>query len=264
MREITFEEKKEIELNILKSVHSFCVENNIRYFLTFGTLIGAIRHDGFIPWDDDIDIFIPWDDYVRFVTTFKSEHYKCFSPLVDKTYPFTYSKVIDVRTTKEEPIHLNKNITLGIDIDVFPLNYYYEYEYEKNINRKWRFYCKLWNLSISKYWNGKILRDLILSPFRFVLRRFNQSIKKRIISLTNIDAKGRKPVGYITAFCTSEKIRIYDIDWFSSTILHKFEDSVFFVPSEYDKILTSIYGDYMKLPPVEKQKTHHKNKCFYI
>jgi lipopolysaccharide cholinephosphotransferase len=263
MRTITFDEIKQIELAILKEIHNFCVKNGIRYFLTFGTLIGAIRHKGFIPWDDDIDIFIPRGDYERFISTFVSDKYKCLSMEKNRHYPFTYAKVIDISTIKKEPIHLSKKMTLGIDVDVFPLNPYFVDNYEKTIEKKWKKYCRLWYLSTSIFRSKSALKTVLLFPLKLFLRPFARCISKRINDLTELSGES-VPIGYITAFCTCEKIRTYKTERFDNSVLHRFEDSEFFIPAGYDELLKSIYGDYMKLPPAEKQVSHHRNNCYHV
>lgn len=262
MKILSFEETKTIELNILKDIHSFCTRNNITYFLTFGTLIGAIRHNGFIPWDDDIDIFIPRGDYEKFIQLYRSEKYVCYALENNGFYPFSYAKVIDKSTIKKEPVHISKKISLGIDVDVFPLNPYYEEGYDKKINKKWHFYRRLWHISISRFRKNNLLKTICCFPAIIILRPFCRVFAKKISNLTLFKITNQKPIGFITAFCTSEKIRVYNPDWFEKAILHKFQDFDFFIPSGYDELLRSIYGDYMMLPPQEKRISHHTNICY--
>ena len=103
-KEINVEELKQIQLNILKFVDKFCKENNLKYYLAYGTLLGAVRHKGYIPWDDDIDIIMFREDYEKFVTTFKDVNYKVFATEVNSKYPYPFAKVGDTRTYFEEEI----------------------------------------------------------------------------------------------------------------------------------------------------------------
>lgn len=122
MRNISFEEMKKVELEILSFFADFCETHNLRYFLAYGTLIGAIRHKGFIPWDDDVDIQMPREDYDILISLFNignDSPYRLISPL-EKQSCYTIVKIIDTRTIKIE--NGIKNDPLGIDIDIFPLD----------------------------------------------------------------------------------------------------------------------------------------------
>ena len=99
MKELSLQEIKQVELEILKEFNSFCEENNIRYFLAFGTLLGAIRYKGFIPWDDDVDVLVPRDDYNRLLKQFQNnEKYCLYAFERDKKYSFPFAKLCDMKT----------------------------------------------------------------------------------------------------------------------------------------------------------------------
>lgn len=124
MKEIYFQEQKLIALEILKFVHRFCRDNNLRMFLSYGTLLGAIRHKGFIPWDDDVDIMMPRKDYEILLKSFP-EHprYKLQCIKNDPKYTKAFATINDIRTFKEEYTIRNKfNKNLCINIDIFPFD----------------------------------------------------------------------------------------------------------------------------------------------
>ena len=122
MRELSLQELKEIELEILKVFDAFCKENNIRYYLSHGTLLGAIRYKKFIPWDDDVDLLIPREDYNRMITLFKdTDRYKLFAFEKYPEYRYPIAKLCDMTTRKVETGY-NNGVELGVDIDLFPLD----------------------------------------------------------------------------------------------------------------------------------------------
>ena len=123
MKELTLDELKQIELETLKMFHAFCVENNIRYYLAYGTLLGAVRYKKFIPWDDDVDLLIPREDYDRLITLFKdNERYRLYSFERNKDYHFPFAKLCDMTTLKVEDFYPNAKVKLGVEIDLFPLD----------------------------------------------------------------------------------------------------------------------------------------------
>ncbi|HQM06647.1 MAG TPA: LicD family protein [Bacilli bacterium] len=263
MVEITdINEIKKIELGILREIDRYCGEHNLKYCLTFGTLIGAIRHNGFIPWDDDIDVFMPREDYEFFIRNYESDSFKCHS-LLQKEYCYSFAKLCDVNTLKVEPLAYNKKLKLGIDVDIFPVDPYFDEAFPDRITAKWERKKALWGFTVSRYSNKHTIKSFIANALRFLSRPLIRIVAKSIDKLVQ-SSKGTEIKGYLTAFCVSEKLRKYDKSWLWNIERHQFEDEQFFIPTEYDSLLKSIYGDYMKLPPKEKQVTHHRNNCFYI
>ena len=125
MRDITeLEELHQIETDILTAIDEICRKENIRYYLAGGTLLGAVRHKGFIPWDDDIDIAMPRDDYERFLKVMRKgahPYYKILALEYKEDYPYTFAKVVDTRTRLQEEI--GKDLPeMGVFIDIFPLD----------------------------------------------------------------------------------------------------------------------------------------------
>ena len=118
MQEITFEERKKVQLEMLIEIDKFCRANNIRYTLAYGTLIGAIRHKGFIPWDDDVDIMMPLPDMLRFKEIFKSKT-MCYCDVdTSDKYPYAFSRIADTRTYSKDGM---KSTGYGICIDLYPV-----------------------------------------------------------------------------------------------------------------------------------------------
>ena len=257
---INLEELKRNQLEMLKDIHVFCENTNICYSLAYGSLIGAIRHKGFIPWDDDIDIWMLRKDYEKFIKTFNDRNsiYRVICPEIDSNFYAPYANVYDTRTILEEYVESHRGFDLGIKIDLFPL------DYVPNDEKKYRFLslrAKLLN-SILASKNARIARLNGLSP------KITCLIKKIIYSVLSVSFANKKlldivsqlnkPQDYIDNFVfqvyPNRKLKT---DWFNEFILVDFEDYKFMVPKGYDLILKTIYGDYLKLPPENKRVPHH-------
>lgn len=267
MKEITVSESRDIMLNLLRDVADFCDANNLVYYLAYGTLIGAIRHKGFIPWDDDIDIMMPRPDYEKFIELYhKIGRFGISSPFIDKGCFFFYSKVYDDRTLKYEAgIDYNRYTPLGIDIDIFPLDGVPE---ETLRNKYIKDYLKLiryGNLlrraraprSNSTSIKGRIAAFTINPICRFIGKDF---FIKRIIDIAT-KYKYQSCDRVHVAFPMHENVgEQYEKRLFNNRIKMKFENDEYWIPEGYDEILTSYYGDYMQLPPIQERVTHHVNK----
>ena len=124
MRKIEdIQELRQIQMGILDEVHRFCESHNLRYFLSSGTLIGAVRHKGYIPWDDDIDIYMPRKDYEEFLQIYHDENgvYRAINPQVESHYYYTFAKVVDLRTKMVETE--TEGYEIGVYMDIFPVDY---------------------------------------------------------------------------------------------------------------------------------------------
>lgn len=253
-KEIKVEELKQIQLEILKFVDKFCKENNLKYFLAYGTLLGAVRHKGYIPWDDDIDIVMFREDYEKFVTTFKNEKYKVFATEVNSKYPYPFAKVGDIRTYFEEEI--NDVIDTGVNIDVFPLDYIPESKV-KSICKKRNLLQKIWTAKrLPRLKRRGFLKNLLLATSQFLLAPISVHyiVKKLEENAKNCNLKESSICGNIAFGYDPD---IYPSCDFNDQIKLKFEDASFPCPRNYDHVLKVMYGDYMKLPPAEKQVSHH-------
>lgn len=269
--ELSINQIKKIELDILLKFDKFCKQNNIKYFITAGTLIGALRCKGFIPWDDDIDVVMLRPDYNRFLSLFNEKqtekNIKVFSPN-DKNYPYAYAKVSDTNTLLIESSSLTKMFKLGVNIDVFPLDFLTD-DYKSSLKfvKKISFYNTILTL---KYFSldkkRPFYKQFIIATILFVLKMFSYTwLVDKIDKLAqqNINNSNSKYVGQIVLKAKGEK-EILERQWFEKTTDVPFENYYFKAPIGYDAYMKRLFGNYMELPPKEKQVSNHYVKAYYI
>lgn len=260
MREIGLQELKEIQLDILRNVHMWCSENKIKYWLDCGTLLGAIRHKGYIPWDDDIDIGMLREDYDRFCKNFRSldGKYKVICIENDKHFYQPHAKILDTST-----FLIDGGYETCINIDLFVYDNAPDDDSLANKMFKRRaFLRKLLeikqNISVSDE-NSIILKTkrlveiamLSLIPNRLIVKAMVRNCKK--FSKTET-----KRIGNFSSYANV----VCDKEIFNSFIDAEFEGEKYKIPSEYDKWLRAFYGDYMILPDEEKRVSHHLFKAY--
>ncbi len=265
-RELTSVELRRIQLEILKVIDEFCGQNNIRYSLAYGSLLGAVRHGGYIPWDDDIDIFVPREDFDRMIQLFPENHknhYKIASLGRDPLYLRPYAKAYDDNTVLVEHVRDKKNV--GVNIDIFPIDNVPDDEAEwKKYDKKRRRINTLFRLRFVKLKKGRsiwknltlILLNVLTAPIS--LRRWAEYMDR-------MAQKFRKETGeYCYDNCNGiYKIQRYRRGWFDNLVDLPFEDCRFKAFAEYDKCLSITYGDYMTPPPVEKRQTRHSFNAYF-
>lgn len=266
MKELNLQEIKEIELGILKFFDAFCKENNITYYLSHGTLLGAVRYKKFIPWDDDIDVLIPREDYNRLISLFNDDdRYKLFTFEKNPNFLFPFGKLCDMTTKKIEPS--DNGVELGLDIDLFPLDAW-ENDLEKarkeakKIKRYmgYLFLSKLKGVSSLNPAKRVVLALLIFLHKMMGSRYYIEKIQKASYK-KNI--KESKYIG-CKVWCVYGEKGIIPSRAFADTTEIEFEGEIFPAPIGYDEYLTCLFGDYLPEPPKEKQKTHHSFKAYRI
>lgn len=270
MKELTLVELQTESLNILKNVHRFCVEHNIIYTVSYGTMIGAVRHKGFIPWDDDIDLFMPRPDYDRFCNTYSNDRYVLINKTKRSDCLIAYSRVCDTtRTcTKSQLPWIRSQKNMGVWIDIFPLDAVSDDSVSfKNTYTELR---RLHNLSVRR---RKALRGF--SKEKTLSYNLN-TIKKRVLSIFE-----RRPEYYIDRISEISKtfdygstsyvaqlacpgiMARYNIKDVESVHLTEFEDTQLFIADGYDQMLRTVYGEYMKLPPENERVPQQDYIHFY-
>ena len=256
LTENQLKEIKAIEMDIFKSFISVCEALNLKYYLIGGTLLGAVRHKGFIPWDDDIDIGMPRADYEMFIQKGQAllpEYYFIQTNQSDPEYVNCFAKIRNSNTTYLETSVNHLNINHGVFIDVFPLDYYPEDEKsEKDMASKKKFLnvrvASVYNTN-NKSWKRKLLELFAKIKYPSLKKAIGKrddlykSVKSGALIANHGGAWGAKE---IVPAC-----------WYGEGDILQFEGLSVSVPTEYEKWLTQVYGDYMQLPPEDKRCPHH-------
>lgn len=261
MKKIGLREEQLIELNIMKEFAAFCDKNELKYFLDSGTLIGAIRHQGFIPWDDDIDVCFLRKDYDRFVELMGKQNNRLNDYIVlelenDSLYP--YLKLVDTRTVLIEYPNTNP-IETGIYIDIFPKDGVQSKE-KKEVKRAKRvqrlnlfFWLRFFTVpKLEK--TGGVKNKLVASFIKLVLPQTSKYKQKSIELARKYDVDS---CDYVSSLVCSGLVGCAPRSCFDERIDVWFEGQTFKAPIGYDEYLHSLYSsDYMIPPPPEKRIAH--------
>ncbi len=258
-----------VELTILTKFAEICDRHNLKYFLDSGTALGAIRHEGFIPWDDDIDVGMPRDDYEKFLEIGQKELGDQFflqNVRTDKNTPFLFSKIRKNNTTFLEWNKRNIDMHHGIYIDIFPYDYLpkNEEDAKKYINDCIKLNQKFLNMTIPDraMQPQKSLKWIALAVVRRCIYYSSNIFSKekligkcqQVFTQFNHDDEKKSDVLFSPVFCGDYR--------FPENIMFppqkvKFENQQFNVPCDHDTYLKTLYGDYMKLPD-EKDRVGHR------
>ena len=263
-------EYKTILLSIMDAIDKYCRENNLQYYLVGGTLLGAVRHGGFIPWDDDIDIAMKREDYIAFCNSFNINRNDKFKVVCLNNTPNYYlpsAKVIDTRTSLLENAY--QAIEIGAYIDVFPLDSFSSESYQEvcNIMARKSFSSKLHALKSMNVSSGRsVIKNAAIVMSRMLcwdsMNKIARIYEKQILSISNSHTNPSNP--YIANMCGAWGMReITKAEYFDSAVELAFEGRKYYGPYDYDKYLRGIYGDYMTLPPEEKRVSHHDFKVYW-
>lgn len=271
MKEILYDEIKSIQLDILCAVDEFCEKHNIRYSLAYGTLIGAIRHKGYIPWDDDIDIMMPRVDYDRFISSFNGsyEHISLMSPELDKSYYSPFANVFDNRTLLLEGTNGHRGINIGVKIDVFPIDYVssdirrYVREMQKVDKYNYILYIKRLEALLKSSFSYKKLIRICLQKILYCCLPYQYLQDKIHKVAVNHLYFNSEYVDNVVYNIYSKKCTRFKASLLESYTKVNFEGKNYSVIMEYDELLRIIYGDYMRLPPEDKRVPHHDFKAYW-
>ena len=254
---ISMEERSSIQLSLLKEIDVFCRRNNIRYSLACGTLIGAIRHKGYIPWDDDIDIEMPKEDLLRFKREFKSDCLAFYDVDTYPHYPHFFPRVADTRTCKKIG---KKHLTYGISIDIYP-----NIELPDNKEDVESFFVKGKEIKAKCKSMGAFRRKLLRHLSVDSIPLYDIFYDRRVKSLVNlvINQQGYGRHYYFSASGGFGWHNVLEFDPFEELIDVDFEGYKFKSIKRYDEYLRTKYGDYMQLPPVEQRVPYHLGEYYW-
>lgn len=250
------------EIEIVSEVIRICKDNGLSYFTVGGTTLGAVRHSGFIPWDDDIDIGLYRDDYEKFLKIAPKElnhgyflqHY-----LIDAKTPTYHAKVMKSGTQFVEEYAENIDIEHGIFVDIMPYdNIPSDLRLLKRYRRKVKLFHQLFVAkSVRKTSLTRGKKKILYTAVRTILHLLMVPVSKEYL-FSRLEVEMRKYNSIETEEMSSRGLAVFECkksDVFP-TISHVFEELELQIPRNYDKILTQQYGDYMTLPPVEQRVGH--------
>ena len=260
MQELTLKELQKASLEILADVHDFCVQNNIKYAIDYGTLIGALRHKGFIPWDDDVDIVMPRLDYERFCKSYQSDDYSLVYYGNDNSALAAFARVVDCKKTHYETERPWTNLESGVWIDIFPID-----GVEEDARQYSKRYGKLKRMNKVAY---KFRRqnhhikdtDSIWSKFKTIIASLLGLGGKLPAWIINRMVKEMSKVPYGSTpylgqcSCLDDGPIQFPKEDFNDFVLLPFEQYKFYAMSGYDHHLRQLYGNYMQMPPEDERK----------
>ena len=241
------------ELIMLKEVATFCDARGLRYYLYCGTLLGAVRHGGFIPWDDDVDLAMPYGDYRRFLAS--REELTGYTVESPETNPYAYTTWIRVYkdgTTFLDPAAVGTPVHKGVFLDIYPIIG----ARTSRLGRKWQSLCLRGAMSLLA--SGQFRnRTEMKHPLTRLAARLPEPMTRRmghlLWKICGRDDTKREYVGTVDRALFAPKYR--RADW-EKTVRLPFEDAEFTAPAEWDRFLRIMYGDYRTLPPPFMRRNH--------
>lgn len=260
MEQTDIDKLKSVELGILKEFIRICDENSLKYFVLGGTALGAVRHKGFIPWDDDIDVALPRADYERFAKIAQSslpENMFFQTYETDENCPFAFAKIRRSDTTYIETSMSNIKINHGIYMDIFPLDGYPKSKFARKVfaaKKKWLRFVISDIFNMDRSGENKLKRmfrktAVALSPnYKALVKRLDAMYKKYPYEESDIAANNSGAWGIK---------EVVPKEYFGNGKKAIFENIEIVLPEKAHEYLTHLYGDYMTPPPKKKRVGHH-------
>ena len=268
MQKINMQEVKTIEFEMLQYVKYICEKNNIKYYLGYGTLLGAVRHNGFIPWDDDVDVVLFRDEYNKLIDAIEEDNHDYLKVLHMKNsnaFFGPYSLLVDTRTFMKH-YKIKKDVIdgMGVCIDIFPLDYFSNLKNAQKALSCSKFLKALNNLTmVSTFQYDRGLKGIakrFMAPLANMLghRRLCEMIER----LANCANRGE--CNYVADLMWDPQMRwCIPSEAYNDVIMLEFEEDKFSAPKNYDMILKAGYGHYMQFPPENERNTGHDNVFYW-
>lgn len=270
MRAISVEELKQIQLDMLVKIDEFCRKNNIEYFLDGGSGIGVVRHKGFIPWDDDIDLGMTRPNYEKFIHSFQGayEHLDVYAPELDWNFYANFANVCDNRTYLVEPLTTFHGNKIGVKIDLFPFDgtdsdfkkslkiHRRQRRYLHLLSRKRRNLKTVWKTNKINFCTTVAVRTLTcFLSYSWIQKRAHHNATRYNIQ--------ESEYAYDIANCNPHFV------WcprsaFDEYIDMEFEGKKVRMIKGYDTYLTALFGDYMTLPPEKERVAQHGFVAYWL
>jgi len=252
-KKITLEERKRIQLEMMDEIDSFCRLHDIRYSLAFGTLLGAIRHKGYIPWDDDVDLIMPLPDMIRFKKELRSKKLAYIDLDTEPYYEYHFSRICYLPTYSK--IGLFRK-SYGVNIDLYPVVGMPDTEegIQSFLNEIEPIYKKRLSKIALRSRLIKILPAVFIPGYKSVMTQFRTKV---LFSFPYKESKNYLHAGSV------RRVNIFDFDVFAQIIDVDFEGHQYKSIGQYSKYLTQCYGDYMKLPPEDQRHPYHGGDYYW-
>ena len=264
MEQLSLPEIHRATLDLMDYIHRVCEENGIVYYLAYGTLIGTIRHGGFIPWDDDFDIQMPRKDYERFRRVMEEAghpYYRLCDRKNTANYIYGIPRFSDSRYRYITTQPKVKPFDTGLFIDIYPLdNFGSTPEEARRIKKKIIRMNNMYEVYVNPGSVKGGIMSLVRGACHYLLRaRYGSGLAARIDDMVmdkirRMTSDGDRQIGEV---CWDVQFTPYQREWFTERVLHDFEDRQYWIPARYEEILGFEYGDYMQLPPEENRKRQH-------
>lgn len=270
MKALTPREVQLGELEVLKALDGICEKLNLRYFLTYGTLLGAVRHQGFIPWDDDVDVMMPRPDYETLIA-YLMEHEAELAPLklmhykTNKKYIYPIARLCDTRYWID--YHGATDYGLGLFVDIYPLdgcgNTPEEGEQIMNGSKK---AITMIDLAGKDKFQPSASGGAVRNVVKFLGYCYGKLLGANHFA-AKLDAQGKQrpyESKYVNLTTWYTAVKPFERELFQQVERMQFEDVMMCVPTRYDEVLKQCYGDYMKLPPEDQRIAHHNYTAYLL
>lgn len=253
-RELSFDEQRLLQLEILKEIDVICKRESIRYSLAFGTLLGAIRHKGYIPWDDDLDIMMPYEDMLKLRENLHSSNIRFHDVETDPAYGNPFANVCSLKTYRK----IGRIKDRGLGIDIYPIVKIPQdskgekafFEKAERLQKKRRFFIKMRKFFLLHFSINMTLgyHKSILDYRNHLVSQMDSSSSRYYIVAGPLDLRNKM---------------IYNEDLFSNMTTVTFENDSFPSIANYELFLSMRYGNYLELPPVEQRKPYHAQHYYW-